>query len=213
MTRSISEPAFVHHRTTYWLALIFACAAAWTPATVLTAAGFPRTAITIRVYQTAGLPSALEQRALTEAEILLQDALVDVRWRKCGLHDAPACAEPLGPSELLLQVVRQETPRQATSATLGHAIVDRRAGGGVLATVYFDRIARLASVAGTDAAVLLGRVAAHELGHLMMRTHAHSHRGLMRPFWTPGEVRRNRAADWAFTARDVAAMRQRGPRS
>jgi hypothetical protein len=58
--------------------------------------------------------------------------------------------------------------------------------------------------------VLLGRVAAHELGHLMMRTSAHPRRGLMRPNWTPNEIRRNRQADWAFTAGDVAAMRQPG---
>ena len=62
--------------------------------------------------------------------------------------------------------------------------------------------------AGTDVAVLLGRVAAHELGHLMMHTTAHARRGLMRPNWTPYEVRRNRLADWEFTAEDVTAMRQ-----
>jgi hypothetical protein len=42
----------------------------------------------------------------------------------------------------------------------------------------------------------------------MMRTSSHARRGLMRPDWTPDEIRRNRAADWAFTATDVAAMRQ-----
>ena len=62
--------------------------------------------------------------------------------------------------------------------------------------------------AGTDVAVLLGRVAAHELGHLMMDTSAHTRRGLMRPNWTPDEVRRNHFADWEFTAEDVTSMRQ-----
>ena len=62
--------------------------------------------------------------------------------------------------------------------------------------------------AGTDVAVLLGRVAAHELGHLMMHTTAHARRGLMRPNWTPDEVRRNHLADWEFTAEDVTSMRQ-----
>lgn len=54
--------------------------------------------------------------------------------------------------------------------------------------------------------MLLGRVVAHELGHLMMHTSSHAHRGLMRANWTPHEVRRNLAADWAFTADDIAAM-------
>ena len=80
----------------------------------------------------------------------------------------------------------------------------------MLATVYVTCVAWLATAARTDVTVLLGRVAAHELGHLVIRTSAHARRGLMRPHWTPDEVRRNRASDWAFTAADVAAMRQPG---
>jgi hypothetical protein len=98
-----------------------------------------------------------------------------------------------------------------TSATLGAALVVRREGG-VLPTVYVDCVASLATAAGADVAVLLGRVSAHELGHLMMRTSAHARRGLMRPHWTSNEIRRNRPPDWAFTEGDVAAMRQPGAR-
>jgi hypothetical protein len=76
--------------------------------------------------------------------------------------------------------------------------------------VYVNCVASLATAARADVAVLLGRVAAHELGHLMMRTSAHARRGLMRPNWTLNEIRRNRPADWAFTEGDVAAMRQPG---
>jgi hypothetical protein len=83
-----------------------------------------------------------------------------------------------GPSELSL-VVREGAPCQDTPAALGDASVVRRAGG-VLATVYVNCVAWLATAARTDIAVLLGRVAAHELGHLVMRTSAHGHRGLMR---------------------------------
>ena len=55
---------------------------------------------------------------------------------------------------------------------------------------------------GADIAVLLGRVAAHEHtddAHLS----AHARRGWGR---TLEEVRRNRAADWVFTAEDLAAI-------
>ena len=151
----------------------------------------------------------MELRALAEAETVLRAGLVDVRWQVCtGLNSSPTCDVPPGPSELLL-VVREGAPCQDTSATLGEAWVIRRAGG-LLATVYVNCVAWLATAARTDVAVLLGRVAAHELGHLMMRTSSHARRGLMRPNWTPDEIRRNRAADWAFTAADVAAMRQPG---
>ena len=207
---SVSECAFIRHRTTYSLALILACAAVWTSPTALTAAAVPRIALTVRVYQTAGLAFTLEQRPLAEAETVLRAGLVEVRWQECtGLNPSPLCDVPPGPSELLL-VVRAGYPcHQDISPTLGAAFVVRRSGG-VLATVYVNCVASLATAARADVAVLLGRVAAHELGHLMMRTSGHARRGLMRPNWTPDEVRRNRAADWAFTAGDVAAMRLPG---
>lgn len=172
----------------------------------------PRTSLTVRVYQIAGLPSKLEQRALAEAESVLRSALVDVRWRKCsGPALSAECSSPPARLELLL-IVRDGVPCQDTSATLGQALVDRDGGGGTLATVYFDCVQWLATSTGTDVAVLLGRVAAHELGHLMMRSSAHARRGLMRPHWTPGEVRRNLLVDWEFSAGDITAMRQLGAR-
>lgn len=182
--------------------------------TALTAAEVLRATVTVRVYQTAGLPSAVEQRALAEAETVLRAALVDVQWRRCtgqGQEPSPACDAPLGPGELSLRIVREGPSwTNGTVATLGAALVDRRAGG-VLATVYVNAIAALAIVAGTDAAVLLGRAAAHELGHLLMASTTHRRQGLMRPKWTRDEVRRDRTADWTFGTGDVATIRRRIP--
>lgn len=207
---SVSEFAFGRDRTTYSLALILACAAVWTSPTALTAAEVPRIAVTVRVYQTAGLAFTLEQRVLAEAEKVLRAGLVEVRWQECtGLNPSPICDVSPRPSDLLLVVRAGDPCHQDTSATLGAALVVRRAGG-VLATVYVNCVASFATAARADVAVLLGRVAAHELGHLMMRTSAHARRGLMRPNWTQNEIRRNRPADWAFTAVDVAAMHQPG---
>lgn len=162
--------------------------------------------VTVRVYQTAGLPPGLEEQALTEAMNLFRAARVEVRWQKCtGPNPSTVCVVPTGPSDLLL-VVRDATRCEDARGTLGNAVVVPREGG-VLATVYSDHVGQLASQMKTDAGVLLGRVAAHELGHLIMRTAAHRRRGLMRANWTPFEIRRSRPPDWAFTAADVAAMR------
>jgi hypothetical protein len=192
------------------LTLILAGAIAWTWPTAPMVAAVPRTSITVRVYQTAGLSSALERRALTEAKTLMQSAFVDVRWQHCaGPNRPPACYIRGGPSELVL-VVREKAPCPEASATLGHALVVQGAGG-VMATVYLGWIARLARVSETDVGVLLGRVIAHELGHLMMHTSSHARRGLMRANWTPDEVRRNLAADWAFTADDIVALSRLAP--
>ena len=208
-TSSVSVFAFVKHRTASSLALLLACAAVSTSPTALAAVAHHRRALTVRVYQIAGLPSALEKRALAEARTLLGRGLVDVRWQKCtSPNSSPICTVPPERSELLL-VLREGARCQDKPATLGEAIVGRQERG-VLATVYVSCVTWLATAAGTDVGVLLGRVTAHELGHLMIGDAAHARRGLMRANWTSDEVRRNRAADWAFTAADVAAMRQPG---
>lgn len=200
-TRPCSGAAEFRPRTVHRLALALAAAVALAPANGLTAVQASRTTITVRVYQTVALPSTLEQRVMLEAQTVLRAARVDVRWRTCAARRA--CDGPIEPSELVLHIVPGEDTREVE---LGNALVVHP-GGGVLATVYFRPVARMSRVAGIDVAVLLGRVAAHELGHLMMRTPGHARRGLMRPNWTLSEVRRNREADWTFTETDIAAMR------
>ena len=195
------------HRRLPALILPVAIAAMLAPAP--TAAEVARTAITVRVYQTAGLSSALEQRALAEAKALLGTAGVDVCWRRCTGGQVAACQPPLGPSELLVRLIRTSEFLQGVSATLGEAHLDRQTGGGVMATVHVNRVVRLADQAGTDPGVLLGRVTAHELGHLLMGG-GHSFMGLMRQDWTLAEIRQNRSFDWRFSAADLAAMRNQG---
>jgi hypothetical protein len=190
------------------LAIVLSAAAVLTPSTSLTAAEAPRSTVTVRIYQTADLPFPLE-RALAEAERVLRGAFVDIRWRRCGVwSSAAACTDLLEASELVLRIAPEGTPRRPRPFTLGEALVSPCTGG-VLASVYTDRVAALAAEVDTDVAVLLGRVAAHELGHLMMHSSVHhASRGLMRPNWTRQEVQRNIAADWMFTAEDVAAIRR-----
>jgi hypothetical protein len=197
----------------YWLtALGLVGAFVSMSSNALTAAEEPRATITVRVYQATGLPSAFGKGALAEAEVVLRAARVDVQWRMCtgetGEHSATCDATP-EPSELLLRMIRTRPARQDTAAVLGDAVVDPCAGGGVLATVYVNRVVSLAKATRTDGAALLGRVTAHELGHLLMGTNSHRRSGLMRPSWTRDEVRRNRPTDWMFTTTDVAAMAAR----
>ena len=164
--------------------------------------------MTVRVYQTADLPIAVEERVLAEAERLLRGALVDVRWRRCGTRDSSSPCTDAIESDLLLRIAIEEAPRPRRPRSLGEAIVSGRTGG-VLASVYVDRVAALADETQTDVALLLGRVVAHELGHLMMSTPVrHPPTGLMRSNWTPEEIRRNLGIDWAFTPKDVAAIRR-----
>jgi hypothetical protein len=189
------------------LALVLASYAVVLPARVVAAGREPRR-ITVRVYQTGDVPASVEERALSEAARLLRGARVDVRWRQCV---GQPCNGPSSTAELFLRIMRTGSPRQSRVAALGEALVPHRTSAGVLATVFLDRVEWLAFEAGIDLAQLLGRVAAHELGHLLMRTRLHAPGGLMRATWTADEVRRDRALDWAFRPGDASAMRVAGP--
>ena len=83
------------------------------------------------------------------------------------------------------------------------------AGIGRLATVYPDRVARLAEWAGVNSSVLLGRVIAHEVGHLLLGTTDHSPNGLMRARWSKLHLAHQRSIrSWGFSLEEAAAMRR-----
>jgi hypothetical protein len=50
---------------------------------------------------------------------------------------------------------------------------------------------------------------AHEVGHLLMGTAAHSPRGLMRALWSEREIHRSVEADWEFSSHEALRMRER----
>ena len=95
------------------------------------------------------------------------------------------------------------TPAIAPSS-LGSALFD--AGAGVLATVYADRVVSLADRARVDPGRLLGRVIAHELGHLLLSGPTHGPGGLMRPRWSVSEMRDERPLDWRWSSREIVAI-------
>jgi hypothetical protein len=166
------------------------------------------TAINVRVYNSAGVESAAVDAGLDVAAATLAAASVDVRWQRCG--EDLRCQMVMRAPELALRFVRRAVGRHSTGAVpLGDALVDPRARTGVLATIYADRVERLAAASGAEMPTLLGRAIAHELGHLLLATSTHSSRGLMRAAWSLEDIRRRDNAAWAFTDPDVAAIRAR----
>jgi hypothetical protein len=81
---------------------------------------------------------------------------------------------------------------------LGYSLFDSNGISG-FATVYVDRVDWLARRAQYPRPPLLGRAIAHEIGHLLLRSNAHTEAGLMREVWTAEQVVRNRREDWTFS--------------
>jgi hypothetical protein len=166
--------------------------------------------LTIRSYNTFTTVSIQLDMVQAIAREVFGRAGIDARWRECRTalrrHDDP-CGDVLGPNEVIVRVVA--TPRDlGRAAVLGDSYVEPASRGGVLATVFADRVHWTAARSGGDPAVLLGRAVAHEVGHLLVGTARHSRRGLMRAWWTDAELRRDREADWLFSQRQVLRIRQ-----
>jgi hypothetical protein len=180
------------------------------PAVEAGAAPVPTHSVPVRVYDTAGLDGRLESAALAVASEAVAAAAIDVAWSRCGSRRPEPACHGSAADALMLRIVRSKaTDPTDEPVSLGFVYVDSSTRSAVLATIYFDRVARLAKKAGANLAVLLGHAIAHELGHLLLASTSHSADGLMRPVWLPGELRRINRADWQFSPQDVAEIRSR----
>ena len=160
--------------------------------------------VTIRVYDLYGLSPDLRQEALALAARTLAHAGVQAIIVDCSSRlAATPCKTGLADGELILRIHRY--PKDGAHV-LGEAIVRGASGPNTVATVYAAAIAERARRDGTSLATIVGRVSAHEIGHLLLGTNAHATHGLMRPSW---ELQRIDRGDWDFTVEDAAAIRGR----
>src|SRR5215831_8273650 len=102
--------------------------------------------LVVHVYDNTGVAPADLASAMTVARDVLQHAGIAIRWE----HD-----EPAGEPEIIVRIVRS-TP-QTPPGPLGFSLIDLEQRTGTLATVFADRVASLAAIAGGDASRLLGR--------------------------------------------------------
>ena len=154
--------------------------------------------LAVRVYDNTGVPPGDRASALAAAHAILKDAGIVVTWREDD--NAPA------PTEVIVRIVT--APAEALPGALGFSLIDVDRRAGTLATVYADRVTKLAALSGADPGRLLGRAMAHEIGHLLLGTTRHADRGLMRGVWTSVELHRDQAWDWSLSREDVARMRR-----
>ncbi len=169
--------------------------------------------VVIRTYDSAALPAAdLESAVATAATILGASGLGTV-WHACDaafVRDrAHPCAAPLRVNEIAVRIVRLTTDADYRGElSLGYSLVNTATRSGTLATIYIDRVAWLSDAAGVERRLVLGRALAHEVGHLLLGTNAHSESGLMRAVWSCDALKRNAGHDWLFSKHDARAMRQ-----
>jgi hypothetical protein len=83
----------------------------------------------------------------------------------------------------------------------------RETNRGWLATLFSDRIDQAAARVGVEPGTLLGRVLAHEVGHLLLGTDYHGDAGVMLGEW-PDSLIGGEARTWRFSMREAERMRR-----
>ena len=177
------------------------------PATALSGRAMMSTLV--RVYDNVGLHADEMNRALEAATQLLGTVSVSVTWRHCPAEGQEFCQSEMAHGDRVVRILN--SPGSSLSwegKPLGSAVIDAGTASSVLATVYANRTASNAARCGVDPILLLGRVIAHELRHVLSAEAGHSPVGLMREAWTCEELRANRPEDWEFLATDRSAIRR-----
>ncbi len=151
---------------------------------------------------------------LDESTAIWRDYGVELRWTA---DESPAALD------LDVNVVRHRVPRQddPSWSVLGRTALDEsgRARGPIV--VLIDSVESLVEPSLHANAVLrqqelgraLGRVLAHELGHVLLGTPTyHDSDGLMRPSFPPDDLIRRDRARFQLSNASIARLRARIPR-
>jgi len=75
--------------------------------------------------------------------------------------------------------------------------------------LFFDQISAYASRTWHDTALVFGTVAAHEIGHVLLRGGGHGEEGVMRASWKPDDWERAAAGYLVFAPRERETVRRR----
>jgi hypothetical protein len=162
--------------------------------------------ITVRVYDLHGTAPDQRAKALALAGETLAKANVSATWVDCARKEGaalpPACLGALKDGEIVL---RFQGRTERGPHILGTAVV--QAGGpNVVASVYVESVAERSIKTTLPQSIILGRVIAHEIGHLLLGVNSHTPRGLMRASW---DLRIPHPKEWEFTPEDASNIRGR----
>ena len=165
----------------------------------------------IRTYNYAAVSAEQLASAKSEAAHIFRRAGISLDWIECRVpgSDGAACTEPLlAGRDLMLRLVDRAPAQGDRIVALGESMLDREQRGGVLMTIDVLPVRTVAGRAATAVPTLLGRAIAHEIGHLLLGSPEHPRSGLMRAMWSQDELRGLKPANWGFSAREAAQMRQ-----
>ena len=150
----------------------------------------PGSKITVFVYNYAAITSEVIAETEAAASRIYQQAGIQIDWLDCPLSpkDAgrfPACQIPPGPTRLALRILSRSMAERLRQAgdSFGFAMIPEDGSFAIVANVFSYDAGQLAARHGMRHGIILGHLAAHEIGHLLLGAGSHSSTGIMHVPW------------------------------
>jgi hypothetical protein len=162
--------------------------------------------LVVRLYDNDRVPEKHIKEARRVVDDIFERAGVTILWLDCWriarAATASRCREAVALNEIILRL-QASVPVPNQPAPLGFSYVNVVTGAPFLATVHPDRVALTARSSNATFGALLGRVVAHEIGHLLLDRNTHTSAGLMKAHWNRDDLNRK---DWSFGEDEVATI-------
>ena len=170
--------------------------------------------VTISVHNDVAVPWGTIRGAEEEASLVFRQAGIDVEWLNCqavsevtvAAEKSRSCGEAIFPEHLQLRIVKRSVGLSPKVMGISFLSED---GSGCQADLFYERIEGLGQESNASVASILGHVASHEIGHLLLGTNSHASRGIMRAVWGPDELASVTQRALIFSEKESAQMRAR----
>ena len=167
--------------------------------------------VMVNVYNEAEVPTRLLVPAIQEATRIFRKAGVDSLWRECQSPKVDPsrlseCEPPPGHTILSLRIVPWSS--KLGKAVFGTAFLSPQ-GEGTYCDVFYDSVEKLHQDWHVSLSRVLGYTMAHEVGHLLLGTNAHSPIGIMLPSWQKQQLRKIEMGTLLFTPEQARSMQHK----
>jgi hypothetical protein len=165
--------------------------------------------IRVLINNSAGVSVAILNQAKVEASRIFRAAGIEIDWVDClgtRVEDDACRRVPPGSNDFVLHIVAKG--KTSSDLVFGLSFLGED-GEGKYSDIFYDPVQQGHRELGADVPTLLGTVAAHELGHLLLGLHAHSYAGIMAAVWNEDALRNLRMGGLRFSDDQAARMRAR----
>ena len=161
--------------------------------------------LTVFVVERAGVSPHLLLEAEADAAHIIGQAGLDLNWITCRDGAQEASCGAFSQADLIVRLI----PRgRASGDVFGVAFVENNVG--TYADLFFDPIQRLRDqVRSLSLSPVMGGVLAHEIGHLLLGSNAHSREGIMQPRWEAEQLHSIARGQMIFTKEQAVKLRAR----